>query len=69
MPRYLDFPKCHDCGQFMKLAKGAAWQLVFSGAIKEPDHEIWRCTRCVEKLGPFEAQVGIVPEFSCGLFK
>ena len=60
-------PKCHDCGRFMSLGPGVAWQMIYSGFTKEPDHEIFRCVPCVERLGPFTPQARIKPEFSCGV--
>jgi len=56
-------PKCHDCGRF---CVPAAWKLVYSGYPPSPDREIYRCAACTEKLGPFNPQHGIKPEFSCG---
>jgi DNA-directed RNA polymerase subunit RPC12/RpoP len=61
--------KCHDCGQWMRVITGVAWKMVYSGWPLTPDREIYRCTRCTEKLGEFHPQHGIKPEFSCGLVK
>lgn len=61
-------PKCHDCGRFMRVAPGCAWQMVYSGgAAPEPEREIYRCLRCTERLGGFSPQIGIVPKYSCGI--
>lgn len=57
-------PKCHDCGRF---CWPAAWKMVYSGALPEPDHEIFKCQRCLDSNGPFLPQHGIKPEYSCGL--
>jgi hypothetical protein len=59
-------PKCCDCGQFM--SRPAAWKMVYSGAVPEPDHEIFRCQRCFDKHGPFVPDPRIKPECSCGVF-
>jgi len=48
---------------------GIAWQMVYSGFPKEPDHEIFKCLFCVEKNGAFKPQLGIVPKYSCGIFE
>jgi hypothetical protein len=62
-------PRCKSCGRFFSMESGVAWRMVFSGVILMPDHEIFRCRPCVEKYGPFEAQSGVVPEHSCGIYK
>jgi hypothetical protein len=56
--------KCHECGKF---CKPAAWQMIYSGAIPMPDHEIYKCSDCLAARGPFAADLRIKPEFSCGL--
>lgn len=59
---------CSGCGKFFDMAKPHAWKMVYGGApIPSPDGEIYRCERCLEKLGPFEPQHGIRPEYSCGV--
>ena len=58
--------KCDICGRF---CKPVAWQMVYSGVLPEPDHEIFRCAPCVEKYGTFCPQDGIQPDFSCGTFE
>lgn len=61
-------PKCHDCGRFMRTTTpGVAWKMLYSGYPQEPDREIFRCVPCVEKLGEFLPQMGIKPEYSCGV--
>lgn len=55
--------KCDSCGKFCKPVE---WQMVYSGYPPEPDEEIYRCKRCVDKYGSFVPQDGIVPKFSCG---
>lgn len=61
-------PQCSTCGKFFDGSKGYAWQMVYSGgAIPTPDRELYRCAKCVEKVGPFEPQSGIVPRYSCGM--
>lgn len=58
-------PKCDRCGQFCVPAE---WKIIYSGVIPEPDHERYRCARCVETIGSFQPQHGIRPEYSCGKF-
>jgi len=61
-------PKCHDCGRFMNaMQSGVAWKMCYSGFPPEPAEEIHRCLACVAKLGTFTPQLGIVPEYSCGV--
>lgn len=62
-------PNCSCCGRFMRVEPGAAWRMVYSGWPPSPDHEDYRCKRCVEKFGAFTPQSGIKPEASCGVFK
>lgn len=59
----LTMPKCHDCGKFCRPVE---WQMIYSGALPEPQEEIYKCAGCVEKNGSFEPQPGIKPECSCG---
>jgi len=59
----LTMPKCHDCGKFCRPVE---WQMIYSGALPEPQEEIYKCTSCVERHGSFEPQPGIKPEHSCG---
>ena len=59
--------KCHDCGRFIRIQTGTAWKMLYSGYPPSPDHEIFRCVPCVEKLGEFTPQHGIVPKYSCGV--
>ena len=40
--------------------------MIYSGALPEPQEEIYKCTSCVERHGSFEPQPGIKPEHSCG---
>jgi len=61
----LTMPKCHDCGKFCRPVE---WKMIYSGALPEPQEEIYRCAPCVEKHGLFEPQHGIKPEYSCGKF-
>lgn len=56
-------PNCHDCGKFCRPAE---WKMIYSGAILEPQEEIYKCASCVEKNGSFHPQAGIKPECSCG---
>lgn len=58
---------CDRCGRFHDFGPGCAWMLVYSGVPLQPDHEITRCRRCVEKYGAFVPQYGIKPECSCGI--
>jgi hypothetical protein len=63
-------PKCHNCGRFMAVRPGTAWLMVYdTGPLPCPDHEIFRCVPCVEKMGPFTPQLGIMPSYSCGITK
>ena len=59
----LTMPKCHDCGKFCRPVE---WQMIYSGALPEPQEEIYKCAACVEKHGSFAPQPGIKPEYSCG---
>ena len=70
MSKAMLLPNCHDCGRFMRVESGVAWKMVYSGGpIPDPDREIFRCLRCVGRLGEFTPQLGIVPEYSCGLIQ
>lgn len=60
-------PKCDKCGRFISLNRFHAWKMLYSGAILEPDHIIYRCDNCIKEHGIFRAQMGIEPEYSCGL--
>lgn len=61
-------PNCHGCGRFVRVEPGVAWKMLYSGGpLPDPDREIYRCLRCVEKLGLFTPQLGIVPRYSCGV--
>lgn len=55
--------KCEHCGKFCLPVE---WKMIYSGPLKEPDREIYRCARCVELHGSFKPQSGIRPEYSCG---
>lgn len=59
----LTMPKCHDCGKFCRPVE---WKMIYSGALPEPQEEIYKCAPCVEKHGSFVPQHGIKPEHSCG---
>ena len=59
--------RCDDCGRFFSAALGYAWMLVYSGVPPTPDREIFRCSNCIEKAGPYLPQSGIKPEYSCGI--
>lgn len=59
----LTMPKCHDCGKFCRPVE---WKMIYSGALLEPQEEIYKCAPCVEKNGSFVPQTGIKPEHSCG---
>jgi|GEM_PF-2724224 len=59
----LTMPKCRDCGKFCRPVE---WKMVYSGALPEPQEEIYKCAACVEKHGSFVPQHGIKPECSCG---
>ena len=61
-----DFPRCRDCGRF---CKPVAWKMIYSGAIPMPDHEIFKCAKCFESVGPFVPDSRIKPEHSCGVLK
>jgi len=63
----IEQPQCVSCGKFIKLEKGVAWRMVYSGAVLYPDREIYRCKNCIKKFGEFETQAGIKPECSCGI--
>lgn len=56
-------PKCHDCGKFCRPVE---WKMIYSGALPEPQEEIYKCAACAEKHGSFVPQHGIKPECSCG---
>ena len=56
-------PKCHDCGKFCHPVE---WKIIYSGALPEPQEEIYKCAGCAEKNGSFQPQEGIKPECSCG---
>jgi len=56
-------PKCHACGKFCRPVE---WKMIYSGALPEPQEEIYKCADCVEKNGSFSPQNGIKPECSCG---
>lgn len=61
---------CETCGQFHACGLGSAWMTVYSGAPwYEPERDITRCVRCVERVGPFHPQHGIKPEHNCGIVK
>jgi len=59
----LTMPKCHDCGRFCHPVE---WKMIYSGALPEPQEEIYKCASCVERHGSFRPQTGIKPEHSCG---
>ncbi len=63
MQRMMTMPKCHDCGKFCRPVE---WKMIYSGALPEPQEEIYKCAPCVEKHGSFVPQAGIKPECSCG---
>lgn len=65
----MDRARCECCGKLMACKPGAAWRMVYTGHPPTPDREVYRCKTCVDKWGPFDAQHGIKPEASCGLFK
>lgn len=52
----LTMPKCHDCGEFCRPVE---WKMIYSGALPEPQEEIFLCAPCVEKRGSFVPQAGI----------
>lgn len=58
----MTMPKCHDCGKFCRPVE---WKMIYSGALPEPQEEIYKCAPCVEKHGSFVPQAGIKPECSC----
>ena len=62
-PKMQTMPKCHDCGQFCHPVE---WKIIYSGALPEPQEEIYKCAGCAEKNGSFQPQEGIKPECSCG---
>lgn len=62
-------PNCDACGRFMRVIAGAAWKMLYSGHPPTPDREVYRCKKCVDRLGPFLPQSGIRPEASCGVVK
>lgn len=41
----LTMPKCHDCGKFCQPVE---WQMIYSGALPEPQEEIYKCAKCAE---------------------
>jgi hypothetical protein len=43
--------------------------MIYSGAIPMPDHEIFKCAKCFESVGPFVPDSRIKPEHSCGVLK
>ena len=59
----LTMPKCHNCGKFCRPVE---WKMIYSGALLEPQEEIYKCAACVERHGSFAPQEGIKPEHSCG---
>ena len=61
-PKMQTMPKCHDCGQFCHPVE---WKIIYSGALPEPQEEIYKCAGCAEK-NAFQPQEGIKPECSCG---
>jgi len=61
--------RCECCGRFFRYEPGCAWKMVYSGVIPEPDHELYRCRRCVEAVGPFDPDPRIKPECSCGIVR
>ena len=58
---------CDRCGRFHDHGPGSAWKMIYSGYPPTPDREISRCKKCVETYGPFYPDLGIKPEYSCGL--
>lgn len=63
-------PKCHECGRFMRIEVGCAWQMLYtSEPMPVPDEEIYRCKKCTQSHGGFEPQSGIVPKYSCGFIQ
>lgn len=58
--------KCHTCGRFFSWAYGFGWKMLYSGYPPQPDREIYRCAKCLNLHGTFEAQHGIVASSSCG---
>lgn len=65
--RYGSLPNCQACGRFTRVEPGVAWKMVYSGWPPTPDREVYKCLRCTAANGPFEPQVGIRPECSCGM--
>lgn len=66
----MTFPPCSNCGCFMRIGSGCAWKMIYSGgAVPSPDREIWRCLKCTQEVGPFAPQLGIKPEYSCGVYR
>lgn len=61
----MTMPKCHDCGKFCHPVE---WKMIYSGALLEPQEEIYKCATCTKKNGSFAPQHGIKPEYSCGKF-
>jgi hypothetical protein len=59
----LTMPKCYNCGKFCRPVE---WKMIYSGALPEPQEEIYKCAACAEKHGSFVPQHGIKPEYSCG---
>lgn len=62
-----DRPRCCDCGRFF--SGDYAWKMVYSGVLPEPDHEVFRCSRCLDAKGGFMPDPRIKPEFSCGVVR
>lgn len=63
-------PQCQSCGKFMRVEPGCAWRMIYSGApMPSPDREIFRCLKCTKEVGPFTPQLGIKPEYSCGVIQ
>ena len=52
-------PRCEACGRFHVAGPGSSWAVRFSGWPPMPDHEVTRCVRCTERLGPLDVQHGI----------
>lgn len=58
-------PRCAFCGKFMSIKPGDFWKVCYSGAIPEPDDEIYAHKGC----GPFAADPRIKPEGSIQMLK